>query len=147
MKELVGKILTGIDIDASNQEYLTVHTTEGDFNYAAEGDCCSHSYFSEIMGVSFLDGEHKVKAVESIDLGAGVRKKDSDEEVRVYGIRLLFNDDGWSTESMIIVFRNSSNGYYGGSCELIASIPATKEKYEGSEIPIKMVKVESDFSL
>lgn len=44
------------------------------------------------------------------------------ESETVYGFKLTFNDLAWKykgTDSMTIIFRNSSNGFYGGSVELV----------------------------
>lgn len=131
MQELLNKTITEVFIDKNLQAYLLVKTTEGDFLYEAVGDCCSKSYFAEILGVGNVLNE-KVVEVEDIELGVG-DPKDGEDHVQVYGIKLKTQNNG----SMLVIFRNDSNGYYGGSLERILKI-------KGDDI-VKMDKILQDY--
>jgi len=132
MKELVGKVVTGIFVN-EDESFLKFATTEGDILYHAEGDCCSETWFADIIfsyhgvfdssGVSIL-----VSEVEVLDIPEwmnGLATKDGrcrQEYDQVYGYKLKFKRRtyyGNADEDIVIVYRNSSNGYYGGDCEFI----------------------------
>ena len=110
MKELVGRKVTGISI-SEDHETLAFDTDKGTIVYTALGGCCSESWFADITGVCELLRGGAVKTVETIDMAGynvddGRGRQECDE---AYGIKLV-TDRGYTD----IVFRNSSNGYYGG---------------------------------
>lgn len=112
MKKLIGKKINGISIN-DDQQILSFDTDQGQVNYVAYGDCCSESWFSDITGVSALLGG-TVATVEEVSMYGynvedGRTRQDYD---KAYGVKLT-TDKGYSD----IVFRNSSNGYYGGNLE------------------------------
>ena len=74
--------------------------------FETEGDCCSTSWFEEIFNIDALIGG-KVQAVEDIpDMPEAPNPLKEDQ---LYGIKVTT-----SKGTAKIVFRNSSNGYYGG---------------------------------
>ena len=115
MKELINHKILDVEIGA--QENLIRFTTETDiFVYVAYGDCCSESWFSEIINLDFLINSVVIN-VEELELPEynqidGNSRQDSDV---FYGFSII-TKNGHTT----IVFRNSSNGYYGGSCSLVS---------------------------
>lgn len=118
MKELIGKKITGLRIN-EDQSLLVFDTDQGPVGYVAEGDCCSESWFADITGVSALLGG-TVQMVSEVDLddynvNDGRTRQEYDE---VYGYKLT-TDKGYAD----IVFRNSSNGFYGGALELLNGEP------------------------
>lgn len=109
LSELIGRTLTGADIDADEQHYLILHTDQGDVVLSAEGDCCSESWFYEVTGLSDLYG-HVItggETREAEDATDGITRQESDQ---IYGLALEAAGAGRAD----VVFRNSSNGYYGG---------------------------------
>lgn len=106
-KILINKIITDIKI-AEDKQAIKLLTTEGEIIARADGDCCSHSWIESIelpalgfpaLVISFGD-------IDMPDLGCP-----PDEEcVSYYGFKIV-TDKG----EIIIDYRNSSNGYYGGS--------------------------------
>lgn len=78
-----------------------------------EGDCCSVSWFNDVMGVSALIG----KVITKVEDTGGPADYEVEEEsgrhddecIQVYGFRIT-TLGGYCD----IVFRNASNGYYGG---------------------------------
>jgi hypothetical protein len=89
-----------------NGDYVTFHTTEGNINAAAEGGCCSHTWVESIEGPK----TGKVIAVEDTKL----RSEDYDEDgdvIQFYSFKVTIEGKGY----LDIEYRNSSNGYYGGS--------------------------------
>lgn len=114
MRELMGKRINEILIDADEQHYLVFKTDQGDIAYFAEGDCCSESWFYHLLGVDALLG-HTVLSVEEVWDGEDPPDEFSRQEVdRLYCVKLV-TDSGYAD----IEFRNSSNGYYGGWLSMI----------------------------
>lgn len=115
MKELIGRTIRGIAIKPG-EGILAFGTDEGTLGYQAEGDCCSETWFAEILGVdALLDA--KVSAVEELELPTVLDGKSRQSEDLFYGIK-LDTDKG----TVKIVYRNSSNGYYGGSLSFVAKV-------------------------
>ena len=129
MKELIGKKITGLRIN-EDQSVLAFDTDQGVIAYDALGDCCSETWFADITGVSALLGGTVQTAVEvSMDgynVEDGRTRQEWDE---AYGVKLT-TENGYAD----IVFRNSSNGYYGGSIELLKR-----------ELPEIMTAIEDDW--
>ena len=112
MKELVGKTVNKILI-SPNDETLVFETNDGPLAYQTEGDCCSSTWFESITGVEALLGK-TVNKEESIDMPEPPSREYKSghycDVLQDYGEKLA--TDGGVAD---IVYRNSSNGYYGGS--------------------------------
>lgn len=123
MQELVGKKINAIFVDAEDQDVLQFKTDGGDVIYEGYGDCCSETWFADITGFDALIGGTviSVETVEMPDPEDGRSRQDYD---KVYGYKII-TDKGHAD----IVYRNSSNGYYGGSCDL-----TTKESNNMTQI-------------
>ena len=114
MKQLIGKKITELRISA-DQSVLAFYTDQGVIAYETYGDCCSETWFADITGVSALLGG-TVQTADEVSMDGynvedGRTRQDFDE---AYGVKLT-TDKGYSD----IVFRNSSNGCYGGSIGLL----------------------------
>ena len=112
MSNLVGKTVKALYV-SDNQSRLVVVHNEGQAPYFCDSDCCSETWIADLVGVSSLLGQTVLKA-ENMDLPRsdvddGRCRQDYDE---FYGIKLL-TSGGY----VDIIYRNSSNGYYGGSLE------------------------------
>jgi hypothetical protein len=80
--------------------------------WITEGDCCSHSWFQEILGVDCLLN------TTIIDVGyerydSSVIEDGDSTVIKQYKVKIT-TSDGYTD----IIFRNRSNGYYGGSIEV-----------------------------
>lgn len=139
LDKLIGRVITKIELEDTNQHTLIISTNEGQLSYAVEGDCCSESWFSDIVGIKNLVGA-KISRIEEItdelkwyNTDDGRNRQECDS---VYGYRIFgYRHDGYEILLGEIIFRNSSNGYYGGSL------------YEESEIPkdLKLVEIKEDY--
>lgn len=110
MRELIGKTITGIEIDNDEQEYLVFHVKDGDpIAYYADGDCCSHSWFYHVLDGMLLIG-NEVLDVEEVEMPEGRWNDEEYELIQFYGYAIKCQIGVCRVE-----FRNSSNGYYGGS--------------------------------
>jgi hypothetical protein len=129
INEIVGKTINKIFI---SQDYLKFETDLGDVCYLVTGDCCSSSYFQDFYGVKNLLGK-KVKEVKSVELIPGDTLASNDEDcIQVYGYQIFF-EGGYGDMTAVFSFRNSSNGYYGGSIEKVDSIPSSEKMQELTE--------------
>lgn len=116
MKELVGKVITKVEM--IGQDYIQFTTDTGEeIAYGAYGDCCSRSWFAHIDNLKALIG-NKVNSVQDREMWTEEETKKAESEgsydvLSLYGY-LLKTDKG----TCDIEFRNDSNGYYGGSADL-----------------------------
>ena len=106
---LIGRTLTGVKI-AEDGRALLFQTSEGDVIARADGDCCSHTWVEHVAlparGFPCL-----VSGVENLDM-PDLGSPDEYGLIQYYGCKVVT-----SNGDMIIDYRNSSNGYYGGSLE------------------------------
>ena len=105
-KCLDGKTITGIEV-ADDKKALRFLIQDGDPIVAkADGECCSDSWVEHVE-VPALGFPAKVLEVAGIDLPGST--SDDDGCTSVYGLKIA-TDKG----DLVIDYRNSSNGYYGG---------------------------------
>lgn len=115
MEELLGKRITGVEIDTAAQEYLRFHTDDKEVViYEAMGDCCSSSWVYSVSDPQVLLGE-VVQAIEDVEMPD--ETEEDGEYIKYYGVALRTNKGICRIE-----YRNSSNGYYGGSLSLVNGI-------------------------
>lgn len=130
MKELIGKTIKAMYVN-EDQHMLKFDTDQGELIYLAEGDCCSESWFADIVfGWKFFN--HTVVEVIELEVPEWLNrvitndKRTRQEYDEVYGFQLIVSAEKHSlyesnnSMSCDIIFRNSSNGYYGGWCELLS---------------------------
>jgi hypothetical protein len=127
MKELIGKKISKLFVN-EDQSLLKFETDTGDMVYYASGDCCSESWFADILiGYKFFESEAGVEEVERLVVPDWVNilvnndRRNRQEFDSVYGFKITKDTTRKFTgkPDMHIIFRNSSNGYYGGECYLI----------------------------
>lgn len=104
---LVGKTITGMKI-AADKEALLITTTDGDCVVRVDGDCCSHTWIEHIE-LPALGFPAQVTSVDDLDMNKEADETDG-EYIQFYGCKIS-TDRG----EIVIDYRNSSNGYYGGS--------------------------------
>lgn len=122
MEELIGKKITAILV-APGEEAIVFETDKGRVCYQTEGDCCSETWFADIVGTDALIGG-TVRQVDEIpchEVDDGRTRQDSDA---VYGY-CIHTDKG----SANIVYRNSSNGFYGGCMHHVEHMDVTPAWY------------------
>lgn len=116
LEKLVGRTINKIYM---NEDNLKFETNLGIFVFAVEGDCCSYSYFHDFIGVANLLVGNPVVSAKSIELSeedskVKVNRNDYDD-VAYYGYEIVTEDPMFGEVTSVFSFRNSSNGYYGGS--------------------------------
>ncbi len=111
MKELIGKKISGISVSSDQHILVFYHPDETLTAYDTYGDCCSETWFADIVGVSALLNGTVVCAdevpIEEVYEASDDRSRQWSD--RVYGVKLK-TDLGYAD----IAYRCSSNGYYGG---------------------------------
>lgn len=113
MKELLETYVERVSVSAG-EHYLMFHSQRKTTTYGAYGDCCSESWFADITGLDNLRGQEVIGVrVLDVTLPKGDRRTRQDED-KVYGYRLSTRKGDCD-----IIFRNSSNGYYGGELGLV----------------------------
>jgi hypothetical protein len=111
MKELIGKTITGLFVNEDQSGLMFTHPDNEKTCYETYADCCSETWFADITGVSALL-DSTVLEVENTDLLETEDGRTRQEYDRFYGVKLK------TTKGYVdIVYRNSSNGYYGGEIE------------------------------
>lgn len=110
---LEGNVVRSVFV-SDDQGYLKFLTDKGEFTFAAYGDCCSESWFADIIGINTLFNQ-EVIITEEVSM-AHVQQDDRcrQEYDQFYGFKITTNKGVTD-----IIFRNSSNGYYGGSLERV----------------------------
>lgn len=113
MKELIGKKIVGIYVNGDQERLTFVHPDGNTSTYLTYEDCCSETWFADITGVNVLLGAQVLDVsevpLEEVDDGRSRQEFDA-----FYGVKLR-TDKGYAD----IVYRNSSNGYYGGSIDYV----------------------------
>jgi hypothetical protein len=113
LADLVGRHVLGVQMTPGKDDVRFI-TTTGNLDYVCYGDCCSESWVNHVNDIDKLI-DATVTQVEEVDfygmLGAEPEptRQDSDD--------VLFHRIHTNKGTCLIEFRNSSNGYYGGSFE------------------------------
>jgi len=102
---LVGHTIKEMKIADDNKAILFV-TNEEEVIAKTYGSCCSSTWIEHVETVKL---PAKVIAVEDIEMPDMGQPSDEDEVIQYYGCRITTNK-GY----IVIDYRNSSNGYYGG---------------------------------
>jgi len=119
LNKLVGKTISEISLSVC-KEYIQFKINEGLITWFTDQDCCSESWIEHVtlpFGFENSDKSFEVISIEEIDLGEVVPTRQ--EVDQLYGLKILGNIKKWGNSEIYIEFRNSSNGYYGGSMEPI----------------------------
>jgi hypothetical protein len=130
---LSGNKIVATLIDKENFTERIVFVTDKDIVEASTyGDCCSETWFADFVNWDNLF-DSEVMSVEVIPLPAWVSVEDGrgrQSEDKAYGFKIA------TTRGPVeIIYRNSSNGYYGGN--LVVKVL--------KEVPGGMVEVRSDW--
>lgn len=118
---LVGKKIRKATV-AKDGQTITFATDKGEVVWEVDADCCSHTWIEN------ADIEKGLVTKVAEVPGVGGPQTDSDHEyIQYYGIEIVtMKGHG------LIDFRNSSNGYYGGSMR-VRSCPEWEETDDEDE--------------
>lgn len=127
--KLLGNHVDGVYVNADQSELYLKRKYSGGIRITTSADCCSETWFADITSPENLVGE--IKGVRVLDLPKPTDDRSRQEDDEAYGF-VLSTDKGDCT----IVYRNSSNGYYGGSIGTVTD----------SELPEELTLITSDWS-
>lgn len=123
MNELVGKKVRVVSL-SDDATVLVFYADEGTVSYSTYAECCSESWINHVSGIDNLVG-HRVRSVSAPEWEEVVQLEYGDEgfsgrqEVdSAYSLQ-VFTDRGVCEFEL----RNASNGYYGGSLDLVDVVP------------------------
>jgi hypothetical protein len=105
---LVGKTINQIKI-ADDKEAILFQTDSGDVVARCDADCCSHTWIEHIE-LPALGFPALVLAVDDLELPGSDDNHPEHDCLQVYGLKVTTNKG-----EIVIDYRNSSNGYYGGN--------------------------------
>ena len=107
-RNLVGRMVTELYV-GTGEAILRFHTLTSDVYWGTDGDCCSETWFADIYDLKYLIGHTvlSIHEVEQDDPHDGRSRQECDQLVLI----TIVTDAGQCR----IYWRNSSNGYYGGS--------------------------------
>lgn len=119
LENLVGHKVIAVEMDEAS---LIFYTDENkSLHFSVEGECCSYSYFHDMVGKDKLIANGLVIEVGDIALEDDGLANDTinpndryDNYVQVYGYKIITESEKWGEQTTVFSFRNSSNGYYGG---------------------------------
>lgn len=107
-KRLTGRTLLSAEL-SKDDDTLTLVLNDGTVKFSSEGDCCSNSW---IESIETPDLPAEITGVEE---GGSVELPHPDHEcLRVYNTSVAT-----TRGHLVIEYRNSSNGYYGGWLTMI----------------------------
>lgn len=110
LENIVGKRINGFVV-SDEKTTLTFNDDEGMlYVYDADADCCSHSWIENIEDPEYLLGNLVLKVEEK-----EMPSEDQDGEYIQIMSYDIYTDKGICK----IDFRNSSNGFYGGSLRIV----------------------------
>ena len=108
--------------------------------YKAIGDCCSVTWFEDINNKHALLG-HEIIGLKIAQFHETQIDESKDEHIQTYGYTLTT-----SKGYIDIEYRNSSNGYYGGSCEFMNNSKLFyKDQFIDENIKIEITKSTNQF--
>ncbi len=115
---LIGKVITAIFI-ADDREAIKFVLNDGMSNSEivarCDGDCCSHTWIEDLINPEAAIGSEVLKAEDIALPGEFCNPTKTDnyeDEMKFYGFAIETAKGRFT-----IAYRNSSNGYYGGSLE------------------------------
>ncbi len=112
---VVGLRVTGAELP--NDETLVLTCADGtQHRYVVSGDCCSASWIEHLEVPALPPEGAEVLSVESVDMPARTDGK-LEDEMQFYECRFKT-----TAGDIVAEFRNSSNGYYGGSIDYAGTV-------------------------
>lgn len=127
MFTLGGKVINSVKISEGEQYILFTRLYEEGFLFEAVGDCCSETWYSDIIGLHNLINR-EIYGVEILELPEPQDDRSRQEYDEAYGVRLKTVKGHCD-----IIYRNSSNGYYGGWSEQVKDLKRYKEILENNK--------------
>ncbi len=103
-------------VGRQNRQTITFRCDDGAYVFLADGDCCSQTHIDSVEGPR----AGRIVDIQQPEWGEPCREVRDDENMectRFYKTTLVIDGQG----HLDIEYRNESNGYYGGSLELLSA--------------------------
>ncbi len=110
-KDLIGKKVRSVTQDKSGGFLTFVFDDDSTATFETYADCCSSTWIEHLELPTDVEG---ATLIDVEDVGMGVSDDPSYECLQLYETRFK-TDRG----DIVVEYRNSSNGYYGGSLERV----------------------------
>jgi hypothetical protein len=112
IKRMVGRKLSTVVLNKSRGRIVFKFADGCSQTFGVEGDCCSCSWIEHLEMPGNIDGATLLSVDDSGPITSDHDEHDGEgpEFIQVYNTRFA-TDRG----EIVLEFRNSSNGYYGGS--------------------------------
>jgi hypothetical protein len=109
--DIVGMWIHGVMVDVEKEHLIFSLIGDHQAIFETYGDCCSQTWIEHITIPPGIEDGVVILGVSETDLGVDDKASEGDH-VQVY-------HTAFDTEkgSIIVEYRNSSNGYYGGSLD------------------------------
>lgn len=102
---MAGSVIRSVSLDTT-KTLLTIRTTEGTLHGLVQGDCCSSSWIEHLEAPNDIAGA----TITGLTDSGSVEVTHADHEcLQVYNTAIQT-----TRGEIVIEYRNSSNGYYGG---------------------------------
>lgn len=112
VKGLIGKAIGTVGLSEDGSEFQITFQDGSVKSYAVEGDCCSRSWIEHLEAPHDLAGAVLLGIEDSDSITSDHDAHDEEnggDSIQVYNTRFRT-----SKGDIVLEFRNSSNGYYGG---------------------------------
>ncbi len=110
---MIGKTLKSVTLDAARNHVTFAFADGFERSFGVEGDCCSNSWIEHLEAPADMSGATLLEVNDSAPVTQDHPEHDDNDggfsEIQVYNVAFK-TDRG----DVILEFRNSSNGYYGG---------------------------------
>jgi hypothetical protein len=106
---MLNRKLAAVSLSADRQCITFVFEDGGTRSFGVEGDCCSSSWIEHLEIPENVAGAKLLSVEDSAPLTQDHDDHDDDGEISVYNTAFR-TDRG----EVVLEYRNSSNGYYGG---------------------------------
>ena len=139
MFELIDKTITNVYITEDRYRLAFKTTEDLYYLYGVDADCCSETWYAELNGYSSLQGAQVLEVDTS-----SFYSSDADpihDCLQSYGIKFRTNK-GY----VDIVYRNASNGYYGGNFTSEGTVTELPKKKWDSKAKEKWEEIKEDFT-
>lgn len=110
MKALLGRKLKSVKVENDREQLVLCFQDGKNYYFNAVGDCCSSTWIEHLEELCEVDGAVLLGVHDSDRVPYGECNEAEYECLQVY--HTTFTTD---RGEIILEYRNSSNGYYGGS--------------------------------
>lgn len=109
--DMINRKLRSVALSA-DQEQITFEFQDGGTRaFGVEGDCCSHSWIEHLEMPGDIDGATLLSVEDSAPITQDHDAHDGENPECINVYNTAFRTD---RGDIVLEFRNSSNGYYGG---------------------------------